>query len=354
MNKIERYIFKLTFSASDRIEIYDDFRQYQLDNLSAEATFKKLIDNYTRRGKKPNNGIGKILSECGKNLKSGFTLAESFSEWIPEQELSIIASCDKAGDLAEGFKNAMFIAEGTEKISASIKTALFSLIYILFLTIGLVITFCVALVPQIQQSVPLEKWNGLQLSVWYFYLLVTDYWYLLLMIAIAIAIGIYRSMFTWTGNLRFWFDRFPPYSIYKRLQGASFILNINAMLSSRIPIEMALESMITSCKSPWLLERFKAILRNIQSGEENLGAALDATGYEFPSEEAIIKMLSIFETSNTEGSLRRFAEKWLDKTVLDVQRAGSAMQISGYFGVAITIVLLVLIMSDLIQQAFSI
>ncbi|EIK1335582.1 type II secretion system F family protein [Salmonella enterica] len=354
MNKFERYIYQKTLNAGDRVEIYDNFRQYLRDGVSAKVTFEKLIDNYTRRGKKPGDPIGKILTECSQNLTAGFTLAESFKEWIPEQELSIIASCDKAGDLPEGFKQAMFIAEGTEKISDSIKSTALALGYIVILSISLVIAFCVALVPEIKQTVPLEQWNSLQLSVWYFYLLVTDYWFLLLAVFFVFIGIIFRSISTWTGNVRFWFDKFPPYSIYKRLQGASFILNINAMLSAGIPVATALESMVISCKSPWLRERFEAILRNIEAGEENLGAAMDATGYEFPSEEAIIKMQSLFETSNTEGSLQRFAEKWLSKTVLSVQRSGTVIQIGGYFAVAFTMVLLVVVMSDLIRQAFSI
>ncbi|KAF0669613.1 hypothetical protein L247_16415, partial [Salmonella enterica subsp. enterica serovar Worthington str. BCH-7253] len=84
--------------------------------------------------------------------------------------------------------------------------------------------------------------------------------------------------------------------------------NVNAMLSAGIPIETAIRGMVESSTSPWLLERLEAILRNIEAGEKNLGAAMDATGYEFPGEDAIIKMQSLFETANQENSLHRFAD----------------------------------------------
>lgn len=353
MNSIERYIYQKTFNASDRVEIYDNFRQYLLDGLSAEKTFDKLIDNYTRRGKKPGDAMGNILTECRQNLKAGFSLAESFKEWIPDQELSIIESCDRAGKLADGFKNAMIIAEGTDKISGSIFSTLFSFGYIQSLAISLVVIFCIMLVPTIKQSIPLEKWNNLQLGVWYFYVAITDYWYLMLAVVVVLAVVVYKSLSVWTGNIRFWFDRFPPYSVYKRLQGASFILNVNAMLSAGIPIETAIRGMVESSDSPWLLERLEAILRNIEAGEKNLGAAMDATGYEFPGEDAIIKMQSLFETANQEGSLQRFAGKWLEKTVKAVEKSGTVIQIIGYFGIALVILLLIFVMSDLIQQSFN-
>ncbi|WP_457292188.1 hypothetical protein, partial [Pseudomonas azotoformans] len=68
-----------------------------LDGRSAEDTYSKLVDNYSRRGKNPGDAIAQILSECADNLGGGFGLGESMREWIPDQELSIIESCDLSG-----------------------------------------------------------------------------------------------------------------------------------------------------------------------------------------------------------------------------------------------------------------
>ncbi|ECC1532443.1 conjugal transfer protein, partial [Salmonella enterica subsp. arizonae] len=46
------------------------------------------------------------------------------------------------------------------------------------------------------------------------------------------------------------------------------------------------------------------------------------------------------------------AGKWLDKTVASVEKTGELLRILGYFGCAGSIGILILIMSDLIQQAF--
>ncbi|EAA5548777.1 conjugal transfer protein [Salmonella enterica subsp. enterica] len=352
MNNFERYIYQRTFSAADRIELYDDFRQYLLDGLSAQDTFAKLIDNYTRRGENPGNPIGKILKECSDNLKAGFSLSESLRKWIPDQELSIIESCDTAGRVADGFLNAMFIAEGTEKILSSIKSSLMIMTYMFSLSFGVVAMFCILLVPTLKQNVPLEKWDALQLCVWYFYVIVTEYWYVIIAVIGIISFAAFKSLSRWTGDIRFYFDRLPPYSIYKRLNGATFILNVNAMLSAGIPMETAINNMVDSCESPWMLERLEALHGAIESGVENLGTALDNIGFEFPGDAAIIKMKSLFETSNAEGSLKRFAGKWLDKTVASVEKTGELLRILGYFGCAGFIGILILIMSDLIQQAF--
>nr|WP_274604378.1 type II secretion system F family protein [Erwinia persicina] len=124
------------------------------------------------------------------------------------------------------------------------------------------------------------------------------------------------------------------------------------MDASGIPMEQAVESMKTSTRSAWLYERMEALERAITSGEENLGQALDATGYDFPDERAIIKMQSLFETKNSEGSLSRFAATWLERTVSSVEKTGDRMRIASLLICGILVAALMLIMFGLIQKAF--
>lgn len=124
------------------------------------------------------------------------------------------------------------------------------------------------------------------------------------------------------------------------------------MLSAGMTMEDALKKMFFSCQSDWLGERLEAALLAIESGEQNLGMALDVTGYDFPGEEAIIKMQSLFETTNREGSLKRFAEKWLNKTIKGVEITSERIRIISLLACGFAISFLIVVMFDLIQRAF--
>lgn len=352
MNRIERSLYQKTLNADDRIEIYDSFRQYSLDGLSAEDALKKLIASYSRRGKKPGNPIAQILKECADNLSGGHSLAESLREWLPEQELSIIQSCDEAGKLPDGFESAMLIARGTGRIMSAVRVAAGIVAYMSSLVLGIITLFCVLLVPVLKQSVPLEQWNGIQLCIYYLYLIITGYYWVLIIFVVLTMFIVSKSLNSWTGNIRFYADNLPPYSIYKKFHGATFILNVNAMMSVGIPMEEAIRKMLHACRSDWLAERLEAVSRSIESGEENLGTALDVTGYEFPGEDAIIKMQSLFETNNSSGSLKIFAEKWLDKTINGVEQTSERLKIVSILGCGVIISVLIVVMFDLIQRAF--
>ena len=352
MNRLARAIYQTTFSAQDRIELYDDFRQYLLDGRSAKETYQKLIDNYSQRGKKPGDAVAQILTECAENLGAGFGLADSLREWIPDQELSIIESCDLAGRPADGFVNAMDIASGTGRISGAVKSTVAVTSYLTLLTVGVVVMFCMMLVPVIIQAVPLSQWNGLQKAVYYFYLLLSDGWWALLLLFVGMVSLVVWSLPRLTGRLRFFLDRFPPWSIYRRIHGAAFIMNVNAMDAAGIPMERAVATMKASTRSAWLYERLDALERAIPSGEKNLGVALAATDYEFPDDRAIVKLQSLFETRNSEGSLKRFAATWLERTVKSVERTGDRLRIVSLLLCGVLVASLMLIMFSLIQKAF--
>ncbi|MEQ9928012.1 type II secretion system F family protein [Pectobacterium parvum] len=352
MNRFSRAIYQATFSSQDRIEIYDDFRQYLLDGRPAEEAYQKLIDNYSRRGKNPGDAVAQILTECAQNLGGGFGLGESLREWIPDQELSIIESCDLAGRPADGFLNAIDIADGTGRLSRTVKSTVGITGYLALLTVGVLVLFCMMLVPVILQAVPLSQWNNLQAGVYYFYLLMTDWWWAMLLFFGGGVSLVVLSLPRLTGRLRFFLDRFPPWSIYRRIHGAAFIMNVNAMDAAGIPMERAIASMKDSTRSAWLYERLHALEHAISAGEENLGQALDATGYEFPDDRAIVKLQSLFETKNSEGSLRRFAATWLERTVSSVEKTGERMRIASLLICGVMVASLMLIMFSLIQKAF--
>ncbi|MEA9446229.1 type II secretion system F family protein [Candidatus Fukatsuia symbiotica] len=353
MNKFQRWLCKLTLNSDDREAIYDNFRHYLLDGQSLEKTFDKMIVNYTRRGKKPNNEIAQILTECAAHLKEGHSLGEALKDWFPEQELSVIDACNIAGRPWDGFKKAMKIATSTDRLKKAIRGAMLTSAYLFSLSFIILAMACVMLVPFLLESVPLVRWSLAQKGVYYFYIFIVSYGWLLIIGFIIFCSIIAYTMPRWVGKKRFYADQFPPYSFYKQRQGATFITSIDALLSSNIPLKNALIKMREMSQSAWLIEKINGALARLADGEENLGSALDTAGYEFPSEDAIIKMQSLFETTNQEGSLERFGDRLLEKTLLNVERQGNVIKVVSMFSGAAATVGIVGIMYSLIEIAIN-
>lgn len=354
MNKFKRALYQMTFSTDDREDIYDNFRQYLLTGQAIESTFRHMINNYTRRGKKPDSPMAEILREWAEKLKQGDSLGSALRGWVPEQELSVIEACDVAGRPWDGFQKAIKIARSADRIKKAIRGAVFTGIYMFSLSFMLLAFACSLLVPVLLDAVPLVRWSEAQKCVYYFYLTVTDYGWLLLGVILLAGKLFFYSLPRWTGQSRFYADKFLPYSLYKAMQGSTFIINIDAMLSSGIPLREALIKIRSMSASEWLKEKITGALSGLTEGSVNLGLALDNAGYEFPGEAAIIKMQSLFETANREGSLEKFGERELENTLTGVERKAAAIKVFSMVAGAGSTVGIFAIMYSLIQVAFNI
>lgn len=349
---VQRFITKATFNESDRIDLYDNFRQYLLDGVDIETAYKKLIESYSRRGRKPNHPIAEILRECLQSL-DGSSLADSLSEWIPERERSIIAANEEANKPAEGFKKCIELCTGVSRLRKSIRKTVGVIGFMAACFFGLLTMICVIIVPLILRTIPLYMWTNLQKSIYYFYVFMTDYWYVAFVCVAALTYIFILSLPRWTGDARYHFDKHFPYSLYRVMNGAIFISNIDSMLSSGIPLKDALLKLKHSSGSNWLNERIDGALVGLSAGEANLGYALDVSGYDFPSEDALIKLCSLFDTTNREGSLTNFSKRWLDSTIENIENIGQSIQGFGMLACSFGIISVCAILYPLIAQTLN-
>ncbi|ECO4313208.1 type II secretion system F family protein [Salmonella enterica] len=353
MNGFNRFITRATFNANDRIELYDNFRQYLLDGVEVDTAYLRLIDSYTRRGKKPKHAIAEILRECYSHLATGSTLSESLSEWIPDSERSVIEASDAKNATAEGFYRAEKMAKDLKRMKSAMFGAVSMLMFMFLCFFALLAMICSMLIPYLLQVTPLYMWSSAQKLIYYFYVFISDFWYIAVVALGTLIYFIIYSLPRWTGNSRYHADKFVPYSLYRTLNGATFVSNVDAMLSSGISLRDALLKIKSSSRSKWLIERIDGALIGLAHGEGNLGAALDVSGYDFPSEDAIIKLRSIFDTSNKNGSLTSFSDRWQESTITSLEKMSKSIQVLGMLGCAFGIIAVCVILSPLVTAMFN-
>lgn len=130
---------------------------------------------------------------------------------------------------------------------------------------------------------------------------------------IALVIVIFWSLPRWRGRLRTFFDKtLPPYTVYRQIQGATWLLSYAALLESGMTVKQVLRQ-TRQTASPWLDERLEAVLVGLGRGY-NIGEALRLAGYGFPSAD-IIDDLEVFSNfPNLQDKLMSLAERSLTDT----------------------------------------
>ena len=124
---------------------------------------------------------------------------------------------------------------------------------------------------------------------------------LVAVITLTVVVIVTLPTYRWKG--RVWLDRtLPPWSIYRMLQGTTFLLNMAVMLNAGIRPYDSLASMI-KISPPWLKQRLEAARYGVGLGH-NLGVALRSAGHDFPDRQAI-QYLCIL--ANREASPKRWS-----------------------------------------------
>jgi type II secretory pathway component PulF len=137
----------------------------------------------------------------------------------------------------------------------------------------------------------------------------------------------FLSLPRWNSSARVVLDRYAPYSIYRVLQGSSWLIALSALVQAGMRIETAIDQLGRNA-SAWAKVRTDSALKGLRAGR-NLGESLEKGGYEFPDRE-IISDIRLYSTkSGFDEALRLIGDEWITESV---ERVRSLMNI--VFGVS--------------------
>lgn len=312
-----RWLYRHSFSANDRIEFYE-MLAFLLDN---EKPLRKALsdmrDVATDFGRKKHPSAV-LLTDCIHALDDGESIEVALLDWVPIQEATLIGAGVLEGNIAESLRRASRIVAGKGKMLGAIKGAVMYPSVLIIIVIAMMYMVNAKFIPQLEKMVPREKWEG---AIWWLGNLsqgVIENGVLFIILAVLIGGLIYWSLENYTGNLRRFIDSTTPWSLYRIFQGVTFLLNISALLRVNIQTLNALD-IINENASPWLQQRVRETQIYIRQGQ-HLGKALKSTGYNFPSKECVNQMMLLTEGDGAENILEGYANRWLQQAIKDVKK----------------------------------
>lgn len=258
-------------------------------------------------------------------LSRGRGLDEGLSGWIPKQEMTILRAGREAKDLRGALLRAIEVVRGLSEMKM---TALANLMYPVGLLAGTWYMMQMVhdiFLPRLEQMAPRDLWTG---KLW---LLgsITDFFiedkYILAAGLISAATWLFWSMPNLTGNARRRvLDLIFPWSLYRDIQGVSFLLNLSALLRANVRTETALD-LLSRNATPWMYERLTATKRQVSRGK-HLGLALSDSGFVFPSREATDRLMLLTASPGGENNIDNFARMWLKKSIKRITRTTRLLQ----------------------------
>lgn len=248
-----------------------------------------------------------------KSIESGGRFSDAINGWVSTEEVMIISAGEQSGKIEQALDSCCKFMVARKEINGAVVGGLLYPAVLIVMAIGVMMMFSYKIIPAFTDVAPNAKWTGqaalmVDIANW------TRDW----IIAVVAAMGLMISAFFWSlprfdGPVRIRLDRYAPYSIYRIMQGSSWLISFSALIEAGTRMEDALQQ-IARYASPWMKNRMQAILRGMRSGY-SLGDALAKTRNGFPDLEIIDDLGVYANQSGFDVALAMLGREWIEESV---------------------------------------
>lgn len=272
------------------------------------------------------------LGQWIDGVKNGRSLAEVLRGWVGPVELMLISAGETSGNLEASLASATNVMEAGKQIRSAVWKGLTYPTILAAVALVVLYQFGFRVVPQFVKMVPAERLTGMASILIKMSTFAQNY-LLWLCIALVIVIALFFfSLPRWDGRARVWLDRYAPYSIYRVLQGSTWLIGLSAMLEAGVRLEQALVQ-LSGLADAWLKNRIGAAIRGMRAGI-GIGDALYKSGYEFPDREIIDDLAIYSSMSGFDEAIAILGKEWLTESVEQIRTKMSVVFVASFVLVA--------------------
>lgn len=348
MSKFERWFSKVQFSGKERIRIYRKIIRLLQNGVPLLQALESIWLLSSRDGKKPNLPIARILRMWIEQVKNGKPLDVAIQGWVPETDRTVIGAGDASGRLPEAIENACFLYEGQKKIKTAVIAGVAYPIVLFGMDVAFLFIFGMDVIPKFETALPRDRWTGLAGQMASMADFVQSWMIPLLVVVLSLVAVMFWSMPRWTGKLRVRLEKWPPYSIYKLVEGSGFLLSMAALTAAGVKQTVALRSMMRDAR-PWYEERISKTLYHVNNGL-NLGEALHRTGLRFPDDETVNDLRTYATLNGFDEMLMRLGRENLEETIDRIRQQSTVMRNAGIIVAGVVIAWLFMGIFSIQQQ----
>ncbi|MBN2675888.1 MAG: type II secretion system F family protein [Alphaproteobacteria bacterium] len=327
--------FQVKHSGHSRLKIYRKLSALLRNNFTLMDALDRLWMVVSHDGQKAGEPFAIAISVWQQRLENGETFSHALRGWVPHRERLMLGVGD-VSRLEHALIHVIRVAEGSQRIIEPLINALAYPLFLLVLTFLIVIMVAVYLVPPLLSAAGKDIiWSGVAGTLVAVSDSISIYWWVF---PTTFLVGFFMISFSlpfWTGKLRVYFDKIPPWSLYRLFTGVSWILSLAALTKSGTPISQGLASLRNDA-TRYLRERIDATLDYISEGD-NLGTALKHTGFNFPDHETIGDLEIYAELDSFEDALEQIGNEYLENAVLRIQSIAGILNSFAILLIAIVI-----------------
>lgn len=308
MRKLDHWLAVTQFKASVsmRLKLYRKIRAFLRNGVSLHDTFKRLHMMYSHKKSDPRAAA---LDDWMTQAMRGVSWGVAIRKWAPASEAMLIDSGERSGQIVDTLTR---VIEMTEAMRALRKTLVSNLAYpvvVFVVLVFMIIIFGFRIVPQMADIIPPEQWPGVSKTLYVASTFLNTYIVHITLAVVGIGYGILYSLPRWNGRWRLQFDRIPPWSVYRAIQSAAFLVSLSSLMRAGSPLQESIEKLRRG-NTPYVSVRLAKMIALLKSGVPN-GRALN-TG--LLSNETALDMEAYGEVADFQKAMEDIGTEVIEET----------------------------------------
>ena len=348
---LELKFAKMQVSSKVRLRLYKKIAGLLSNGVSLQAAFDVLWDQASKGGKKKGDPVAVALDHWRTAYRNGKPFGQALDGWAPLGERMLVEAGETGSRLDEALLNVIRLAESSQAIKGALVGGLSYPGVLLVMLGGMLYLFGVQVIPNFGALLPPEEWTGMAAGMRVMADIANNW-----LVPIAVGLVVFVIVFSitaprWTGRLRVFFDKIPPWSIYRLVEGGGFLMAVAALVTIGVAVPEVLRKLRRN-STPWMRERIDSALRYVNSGA-NLGEALHRGKYGFPDPQIVDDLRIYASLSSFDESLKAVANEWIETGVDQIKAQAKILNTIAILLIGITIMTLLGGLFDLQGQITS-
>jgi|GEM_PF-7086299 len=312
---------RVFFSNAQRMRLYRYLQTY-IGNEIRETDALAQVYNLVARtsGLKNWDPLAVFAATALHSLtQSGGTLSAVLADWAPQNEASILAAGQETGLSPALLEKLIHHSQRLSDVTGTVRSAFASLSIGLFLSFAALYWIGTVIFPDIIRSIRTDVFYGYagQLKAMSDYMV--DYGLLTGGALIVIAVAIVYSLGTLTGPVRSFLDRLPPWSIYRDLSAATFLIGLATLIQKGVNEQQALVALNRQA-NPYLREK---IAHLIKLNDRPLADRLASFSPPWPNLTLVLDLSVFMQAKRPDEGIEICSEELLDSLELRMKGISS-------------------------------
>lgn len=292
----------------------------QLTNTGGRRveTLAEMFFNWAARSAERDETISIVYKAIEQRLRSGKTFSSALKGFIPSEEALLINSGETSNRLADALTAALNSQKASTEMQGAVAGAMMQPIFNFLAWIVAGICMGKMLWPELLASFSQEFWPQWALLIINVDLWMAKNWYILFFGLIGLPIH-YYSLSRWVGKSRQFFDKIPPWSMYRDKTASSLLVILAGLIRSGLTLDEALNRISNSqmC-TPYLRWHINIMIRRMRKDGDN---ALKMFQTGLFSQAIVDRLADSLRTRSADEALSELGEKSLGAVVAIVKKA---------------------------------